>query len=69
MIYCYRLTKEKRLVRISLRMKLIMFLLGKEKKEQRRTIAQYQQDMLSRQGREQFKKLVDRGLGIPVASL
>lgn len=49
-------------------MKLITYLLStKIKKEKRKTVEEYRQEVLSRQGREQFEKLVDRGLGIPVA--
>jgi len=31
--------------------------------------AETQQELLNRLGREQFKKLVDKGLGVPVALL
>lgn len=53
-------------------MKRIAALFGIEntaKKLRRKSFAQYQQDMLVRQGREQFKKLIDRGLSVPVAYL
>lgn len=53
-------------------MKLIAHLLGKsatDKKPRRKTFAQYQQDILVKQGREQFRKLVERGLTVPVAYL
>ncbi len=40
-----------------------------ERKARRKTIAEYQQEMLNRVGREQFKKLTEKGLGIPVGLL
>jgi hypothetical protein len=50
-------------------MKLVRILLRSEKKKQRTTLADYQRELLVRQGREQFKKLIDRGLGVPVGLL
>jgi hypothetical protein len=50
-------------------MKKIIGLLNRQKKQNNKTLAEYQQEMLVRQGREQFKKLIDRGLGVPVALL
>ncbi|CAN5146860.1 hypothetical protein BH11PAT1_BH11PAT1_4270 [soil metagenome] len=53
-------------------MKLIKFLLRKEKKEEYSAAQNTQvrtEEYFSRLGREQFKRLVDRGLGIPVAIL
>jgi hypothetical protein len=50
-------------------MKIFSVLFTNKKKKAIRTIAEYQQEMLTRQGREQFKKLVDQGLGVPVALL
>lgn len=50
-------------------MKKIFSRLSIQKKQQRKTLAEYQREMLVRQGREQFKKLIDRGLGVPVALL
>jgi hypothetical protein len=40
-----------------------------ERKTRRKTLAQYQREMMVRQGREQFKKLVDQGLSVPVGLL
>ncbi len=39
------------------------------KRGARKTIADYKQEILLKQGRDQFKKLVEKGLGIPVALL
>jgi hypothetical protein len=50
-------------------MKLVRILLRSEKKKQRSTLADYQRELLVRQGREQFKKIIDRGLGVPVGLL
>jgi hypothetical protein len=50
-------------------MNIFSVLFTTKKKKAVRTIAEYQQEMLIRQGRDQFKKLVDRGLGVPVALL
>ena len=49
--------------------KLVRILLRSDKKKQRTTLADYQRELLVRQGREQFKKLIDRGLGVPVGLL
>ena len=40
-----------------------------QKRKTRKTIADYKQDILVRQGREQFKRLLEKGLGVPVALL
>lgn len=46
----------------------ILALLRKEKNRKRREgLSRQQQDLLSRQGREQFKKLMDWGLPISVS--
>lgn len=37
------------------------------KTQKRKTLAQYQRELLIRQTREQFQMLVDRGLRLPVA--
>lgn len=42
---------------------------GKEKKVAVKTIADYKQDLLVKQGREQFKKLLEKGLNVPVVML
>ena len=52
------------------KMFLIMkFSLFKSKKAERKTISDYKQEMLVKQGREQFRSLVKRGLSIPIALL
>lgn len=53
-------------------MKLIALLLGiqtAEKKIRRKTFAEYQQDILVKKGREQFERLLEKNLSIPVAYL
>lgn len=45
------------------------FLFGGLKKTNRKTISDYKQEALVKQGREQFKKLIARGLRIPVVFL
>jgi hypothetical protein len=50
-------------------MKLIAKLVGRKQRIQRKTLAQYQREVLIRQGREQFQKIVDRGLNIGAVSL
>ncbi|MEN9407776.1 MAG: hypothetical protein RLZZ455_992 [Candidatus Parcubacteria bacterium] len=53
-------------------MKLIALLLGiqtAEKKLRRKTFAEHQQAILVKQGREQFKRLIEKNLSIPVAYL
>lgn len=44
------------------------FLRGTQKNK-RKTIAEYEQEVLIRQGREQFKKLLEKGLRVPIALL
>jgi hypothetical protein len=43
--------------------------LGRGKKVAVKTIADYKQEILVKQGREQFKKLLEKGLNIPVVFL
>jgi hypothetical protein len=50
-------------------MKIFSALFKVKEKKSVRTISEYQQQMLIRQGREQFKKLLDKGLRVPVALL
>lgn len=50
-------------------MKLRLLISKLKKHEVHKTLVDYQQEILSKQGREQFKKLVDRGISIPVALL
>lgn len=52
---------------IQLIMKFNIF--GKDKNKVVKTIADYKQDLLVKQGREQFKKLLEKGLNIPVVLL
>ena len=40
-----------------------------KKNKTRKTLSDYQREMLVKQGREQFKKLIQRGLNLPVALL
>lgn len=49
-------------------MKLLSLIFGPSKKS-RKTIADYKQELLMRQGREQFRKLKEKGIGVPVALL
>lgn len=50
-------------------MKFVRIFTRGNKKNKKATLADYQRELLIRQGREQFKKLVDRGLGVPVGLL
>jgi hypothetical protein len=50
-------------------MEFVRILTGKARKNRRQTLAQYQREVMIRQGREQFKKLVDIGVGMPVGLL
>ncbi|HVZ58307.1 MAG TPA: hypothetical protein VG935_00935 [Patescibacteria group bacterium] len=50
-------------------MKFVQVLLHRQKKTQRKDIVEGQRQLLIEAGREQFKKLVDQGLGVPVALL
>jgi len=45
------------------------FSLFKSKKAERKTISDYKQELLVKQGREQFRSLVKRGLSVPIALL
>jgi len=47
-------------------MKLLLSLLGFKTKEARKTIAEHQRETLVSAGRQQFKKLRELGLNIPV---
>jgi hypothetical protein len=48
-------------------MKLFSFLKTKKRSQVTASYEAYKREILVKQGREQFKKLLDRGLGIPVA--
>lgn len=47
-------------------MKLLALLFGQKRKNERKTLAEYQREMLVRQGKQQFEKLNNLGLSIPV---
>jgi hypothetical protein len=40
-----------------------------KKKASAKTISDYKMEMLVKQGRDQFRKLIERGINIPVALL
>jgi len=40
-----------------------------EKKASNKTISDYKMEILVRQGRDQFKKLIEKGINVPVALL
>lgn len=48
-------------------MKFLLNIFASPKKKGQPTLADHQRELLIRLGRDQFKKLVDQGLGIPVA--
>lgn len=50
-------------------MKRIRALLGMPQKFERKSPMDYQREMMVKLGREQFKKLVDQGLAVPVGLL
>lgn len=50
-------------------MRLLTRLLGLKKKAQQKTFAEYQRELLIKQGREQFQRLVEKNLTVPVALL
>jgi hypothetical protein len=43
--------------------------LGSKSKKAVKTISDYKQDVLVKQGREQFKKLLEKGISVPVVLL
>lgn len=45
------------------------FTILKSKKENKKSVNDYKQQMLLKEGREQFKSLIKRGLSVPVALL
>ena len=45
------------------------FRFGKQKKANNKTVSDYKMEILVKQGRDQFKKLVRQGINIPVALL
>ena len=50
-------------------MKFLAFLFRGNKKNQRKTLTEYQREMLVKVGKQQFKKLQDLGLKMPIAVL
>lgn len=54
---------------MELNMKLLTLIFGAKRKSRRRSLADYKEEIVLTQAREQFKKLTDRGLSIPVAYL
>ena len=49
-------------------MKLLKTLFKTNKKVQK-TLEDYKEELIAQQGKEQFKKLLDKGLGVPIALL
>jgi hypothetical protein len=47
-------------------MKLLAFLFGQKKELETKTLAEHQREMLVSQGKQQFEKLKNLGLTIPV---
>ena len=47
----------------------MVFRIRNKKKDAQKTISNYRREMLIRLGREQFKKLLEKGISIPVALL
>lgn len=68
-IFCYRLTVLTACVTMFFAMKFPLSFLKIQKKPARKTIEDYKQEILLRQGREQFKALVKKGLNVPVVLL
>ncbi|MBI2049682.1 hypothetical protein HYT32_02140 [Candidatus Roizmanbacteria bacterium] len=48
---------------------MIFGIFGNKKNNNIKTIARYKREILIKLGREQFKKLLEKGLNIPVALL
>lgn len=68
-VFCYRLTVLTAYVKMCFDMKFSLSFLKLQKKPTRKTIEDYKQEVLLRQGREQFKALVKKGLSVPVVLL
>ena len=47
----------------------MIFGFKKQKKAPQKTVSDYKMEMLVKQGRDQFKKLIEKGINIPVALL
>lgn len=50
-------------------MKFLLKFRIKEKRVNVKTKEEYKQELLNKQGREQFRKLIDKGLSLPIAVL
>lgn len=48
---------------------LLDLIFGGKTRKTRKTIEDYKNDLLVRQGREQFRKLMEKGINVPVALL
>ena len=47
----------------------MIFGFKKQKKSSNKSISEYRMDQLVKQGRDQFKKLLEKGINIPIALL
>lgn len=50
-------------------MSLLSFLLCKNKKSKIKEVSEIKEELLFKQGKEQFSKLIEKGLQIPIALL
>ena len=66
--YAIGLTHLTRCAKIQLGMKFNIFKKA-EITNKVKTISDYRQDLLVKQGREQFKKLLEKGINVPVGLL
>ena len=60
------MTNEKTHAKMNLFMRMLAFLLRLMRKKESKILTDYKEEMLVRLGRQQFKKLSDLGLGIPI---
>ena len=67
LFYAIGLTHLTTCAKIQLGMNFKLFTVSKGKAV--KTISDYKQDVLVKQGREQFKKLLEKGISIPVVLL
>lgn len=67
--FCYRLDYFKIVWYYFFEMKIFSTLLKIANKAGQKTLAEYKQEMLVKQGREQFRRLQEKGLSVPVALL
>ena len=68
MSYAIGLTHLTRYDKIGVKSMKLNILRNRYKKSER-TIADYKEELLVKQGREQFKKLLEKGITVPVALL